>query len=551
MTASPASSATDVLVVGAGPTGLMAALQLARRGVACRLVDRLPERSDRSRALVVHARTLELLQRFGADAELVAAGRTAVAGTLYVRGREVARLELGDIGVDDTPFPFLLFVSQVETERALEAALQRAGVAVERPVALAGFTQDADGVTATLTHDGGRQESVRCRYLVGADGAHSAVRHGLGLRFDGEAYPQKFTLADGVIDGLEQRLHIFLGTGGGLVVLFPMKGEGRCRVLATRPGQIDGPGDPTLDELHALIAGVTGKALTLRDVTWLTTFRLHHRGVDRYGEGRVFVAGDAAHIHSPAGGQGMNTGIQDAENLAWKLAQVVHGRAPASLLASYGDERQPVGRKLLAYTDRLFTLGSSRNPLLIWARNLVVPRLAPRVFADRARRARVFRFASQLGIRYRRSPIVGEHASAAELVGGPAPGDRAPDAPVVRAGGEPDSLFGVFARGEYTLLVLPGDQPPDVALARTREALAGWRCSDLVFPVVVTRGPVDGPDPARVADPSGLLHARYGRPGGGGGLYLVRPDGHVGFRAGTTDPAALQAHVAAHFLPPR
>ena len=545
------ASATDVLIVGAGPTGLMTAVQLARRGVACRVIDRLPERSDRSRALVVHARTLELLQRFGAADDLLAAGRTALSGNLHVRGRLVARLPLGDIGVDDTPFPFLLFVSQVETERVLEDTLRRHGVAVERPVALVDFSQDQGGVTATLERDG-RREPVRCRYLVGADGSHSAVRHGLGLTFEGDAYPQRFMLADAAVDGdLEPGLHIFFGTGGGLVAFFAMRGERRFRVLGTRPGRDDATGDPPLAELQALVDSVCGRPLPLRDVTWLTAFRLHHRGVDRYGEGRVFVAGDAAHIHSPAGGQGMNTGIQDAENLAWKLALVLWGRAPTSLLASYHAERHPVGQKLLAYTDRLFTIGSSRNPAVIWLRNLVAPRLAPRVLAERSRRARVFRFVSQLGIRYRGSPIVGEDRSArAHFSGGPAPGERAPDAPILLADGASATLFAVLARAEFTLLVFPGARDPATALAAIRELMnKTWRLGDLVAPVVVSRGPVGGSDPARIGDPDGALHARYGLARGGDGLVLIRPDGYVAYR-GVTDCDALHAALTKLVLPP-
>src|ERR671921_2133114 len=245
----PSRSETDVLVVGAGPTGLVMAAELAARGVSGRIIDRAPIRSERSRALVVQARSLELLQKMGVADELVARGRRTIKATPFVEGRPAANLELGDIGVDDTPYPFLLFVSQAETERVLEEHLEGLGVKVERPVELLTFEEDAEGVYGRLRHEDGREENVRVRYIVGADGAHSVVRHTTGLSFKGDAYPQNFMLADLEIDweGDKDRLYFFLSRKG-LLVVFPLAGPSSYRLITTHVGYTPtDAGDPTLE----------------------------------------------------------------------------------------------------------------------------------------------------------------------------------------------------------------------------------------------------------------------------------------------------------------
>src|SRR5215213_6333796 len=412
----PSRSEIDVLVVGAGPTGLVMASELAARGVSGRIIDRAPVRSERSRALVVQARSLELLQKMGVADELVARGRRTIKATPFVEGRPAANLEFGDIGVDDTPYPFLLFVSQAETERVLEKHLESLGAKVERPVELLSFEGDAEGVSARLRHGDGRQETARVRYLVGADGAHSTVRHTLGLSFKGDAYPQDFVLADTEIDwsGEDDRLYFFLSRKG-LIAVFPLAGPSTYRLIATRAE--DAPldaGDPTLEEVQQLATELCPLPVRLYDPSWLARFRLHHRGVDSYRAGQAFVAGDAAHIHSPAGGQGMNTGIQDSYNLAWKLTLVIKGHAPDSILDSYHEERHPIGQRLLRTTDRMFNVAATHNPLAIELRNFLMPRVLPRVMGKRSLRARAFRFVSQLGIRYPDSPIVGEELDGAD-----------------------------------------------------------------------------------------------------------------------------------------
>jgi 2-polyprenyl-6-methoxyphenol hydroxylase-like FAD-dependent oxidoreductase len=478
------TDAVEVLIVGAGPTGLTLACELAARGVRFRLVDKAPQRSDKSRALVVHARTLEIFQRMGFADALVARGRTSV-GVL-----------------DDTPYPFLLFVSQAETEAALEQHLSALGGVVERGVEVTAIDEDCARFS-----DGTR---VRAGYIVGCDGAHSVVRHAAGLDFAGAAYDQDFVLGDVRLDwdGATDRLSLFLGRDGFLGI-FPMAGERRVRLIVARSDVDAGAGDPSLAELEALFRARTNRAATLTDPVWLARFRLHHRGVHRYRAGRLFVAGDAAHIHSPAGGQGMNTGIQDAWNLGWKLALAVQRRADDALLDSYGEERQPVGERLLRFTDRLFSVGTSTNPLVTAARDFLIPRVLPRLMATAGRRALLFRQLSELAIHYRSSPIVEDHRVG--FHGGPRAGDRAPDGAF---GGS--TLFSALRGPRFDLLAFGGAAP---TLAARHRLLVDVH---------------DFPAPSPLAQRYGLR---------GPGVYLLRPDGYVSFRRAGASGEGLNEHL--------
>ncbi|MGQ0505585.1 MAG: FAD-dependent monooxygenase [Myxococcaceae bacterium] len=504
----------EVLVVGAGPTGLTAALELKSQGVDCRLIDTAQRRSEHTRAIVVHARTLELLQRHRLASTLLSLGTTALGVSVRTKRGERARVKLEDLGVKDSPYPYVLFISQADTEKTLEAKLSQLGAQVEWGVTLEAVEQGAEGVVSTVRHANGRKEVIRSRFVVGADGAHSAVRKSLDLVLEGETYPQTFLLADAELSGETQpgMLTVFLGTEG-LLIIFPYKQPGRYRVMATRSSSNEA--EPTLQEFQALLNAATTTPPKIESASWLAQFRLHHRGVKRYSKGRIFLAGDAAHLHSPAGGQGMNTGIQDAVNLSWKLAMVLRGEATEGILESYHAERFPIGQQLLAVTDRMFSFLSGSNRTLVRLRNAIAPRLLPPLLARESMRARAFRFASQLAIRYRRSPLVEQRDQRL-----PRAGDRAPDAPMPRDGNLLERLDGFH----HTLLVFQnaGEKPG------TFSGLPGW-----ITPLIVTESAEPLRDRYDAHDPT---------------LILIRPDGHIAYRQTGLNTDALQTFLNARYV---
>jgi 2-polyprenyl-6-methoxyphenol hydroxylase-like FAD-dependent oxidoreductase len=545
------SSAIDVLVIGAGPTGLALAVQLQAFGARFRIIDRLHDRTRESRALGVQARTLELLQMFGLGEMLVARGNPNTRLKLYLEGRPVAVATLGDIGAVDTRFPFILFVSQAETEGVLTDHLVASGCAIERGIELVAFEVLNDGLECLLRRDDGRQERVHTRFLVGCDGAHSAVRKGSGISFEGGSYPQDFALGDVEADGpLEPNAVNAFAGGGGVAMFFPLGRPTTWRVIAmaaerqTEPqGSSSMPsiGDLSISELQALVDPPTGRAVRLRDPAWLTRFHLHHRQTASYRKGNVFLAGDAAHIHSPVGAQGMNTGIQDAWNLGWKLGLVTRGLADDRLLDSYEAERWPVGQFLLRYTDRLFstfTRAMSGRPLATWARRVVAPHVVPHLFGSDWVRRTAFAFVSELGIRYRKSPAVVEGEPRQRK--GPRAGDRLPDAEVL-VNGRSMYLQQTLA-GPHLALLLCGDPRQwdqselDRVRARYRHVMSTYGL-----------GPAgsDGP----LVDEQGQALARLGVRDAV--QYLVRPDGYIAFRAGGRTFEQLNHYLASWYRPAR
>jgi 2-polyprenyl-6-methoxyphenol hydroxylase-like FAD-dependent oxidoreductase len=524
----------DMLVVGAGPTGLTLAGQLAADGSRLRIIDRNLDRAYESRALAIQPRTLEVLAPLGISDDLVACGNRAVQLRIHA-GRRVVPVALFDIGAEDTAFPYLLFVSQAETERILGEYLASRDVVVERGTQLVHIRQMDEAVQCLLRHRDGREEAVRAAFVAGCDGAHSTVRQQAGIAFEGAAYPQTFVLADLEADGIEPgAAHVFLSRQG-MLFFFPLGRPATWRMLAMRPPTDTTPAEQpvTVDEVQALTdAYAEATRVRLRDPVWMTNFRLHNRGAAHYRVGRVFLAGDAAHIHSPAGAQGMNTGIQDAVNLGWKLAHVIAGVAPMELLDTYEPERAPIGANVLRFTDRAFTIATSTNPVVRFARTQIAPRLIPIVLRPKAGRRYGFRTISQLAITYRTSPL--SVTGPASRHRGPKPGDRLPDAPII-SNGQATTLHRLLGGTGWQLLLCgPGWPGRSAFLPGERTGLL--HCHQLTAP----------PHDATVASPKALQ--RLGFSPDETGVVLVRPDGHIGYRDTGTDLAGLDSYLK-HWLP--
>ncbi|MCO1593939.1 FAD-dependent monooxygenase [Micromonospora sp. RHAY321] len=504
--------------------------QLAALGVRVRVVDRSLDRVQESRALAIQPRTLEVLASLGVTDEMVAVGNRTVRMCLHARGR-ARTVPLFDLGLSGTAYPYLLFLSQAETERVLGEHLAAVGLDVERGVELVGLDGAVDGAVATLRHGDGRVERVATRYVVGCDGAHSAVRHLAGIGFEGAAYPQTFVLADLEADGLDTGMaHVFLSERG-MLFFFPLGHPATWRLLVMRPpAEVVAPDAPvTVDEVQALADTYTDATVRLRDPVWMTNFRLHHRAASRYRAESVFLAGDAAHIHSPAGAQGMNTGIQDAANLGWKLAQALRGGASSALLDTYGTERAPVGRMVLRFSDRAFTVATSTNPAVRFARTRIAPALIPVVLASRFVRASAFRRVSQLGITYRNSPLSVEGPRRSRT--GPRSGDRLPDVPLPGTGHASTLHRLTSTPGWHLLLCGPA---------------AAWHAGDTARLArdQLTVHRLVAPDATEAASTSAAQALRrLGLDPGAGGLVLVRPDGHIGYRAGGADLTGLIAYL--------
>jgi len=525
-----------VLIVGAGPTGLTLAAQLHALGAGVRIVDRQLDRVHESRALAVQPRTLEVLRTLGISQKLVARGNDAVQLRLHF-GEQVVPIRLFDVGLEDTAYPFLLFVSQAETEALLNEHLAEHGIEVERGVESVSVSRGEQEVTCTLRHRGGSTEQVRARYLVGCDGAHSSVRQHAGIPFEGGPYPHTFALGDLEVDGDLERdaAHAFIGAAG-ILLFFPLGRPATWRIAGIRPTvpgakeQGREPVEPALADLQTIANAFTGGRLRLRDPVWLTYFRLHHRHATRYRAGRVFLAGDAAHIHSPAGAQGMNTGIQDAWNLGWKLALVLNGVADEALLDSYEAERRPVGRLVLRFSDRATRIATSPGPLLRLLRTHVV-RLAPLALRSKRGRSLVYRTLSQLAIRYRHSPAVEEGQPAPRR--GPKAGDRLPDARIA-CDGQTFWLQEALATPTFHLLLCgpPADWDGN-HIAALQDRYAG---------LVVIHRLAREAAPTVLHDVDGQAYARLGVERAA--QFLVRPDGYVGYRSGGPDLNGLDRYLA-------
>jgi len=491
----------DVLIAGAGPTGLVLALWLARAGVRPRVIDKAPGPGLASRAMAVQARTLEFYRQLGVADGVVAGGLLMSGARFWDRGRLAALLPLGDIGAGISPFPMVLSYPQDDHERFLIERLCEAGVAVEWNTELVGLRQSADRVHARLRANGVETESEHA-YLCGCDGAHSAVRHALGVGFPGAKYDSRFYVADVAGEGWSPGSFVNVSLGRGTICLgFPVRRAGMVRFIGVLPAELAARDDLTFDDVRPISEQLLGLRTT--DVNWFSTYSVHHRVAEAFRVGRVFLSGDAGHVHSPAGGQGMNTGIGDAVNLAWKLAAVLRGTAAPAVLDSYEAERQRFARTLVASTDRAFGFlvgGGLRGWLM---RRVVMPRVLPLAVKVPAVRRAMFGLISQTRIEYRPSPLSVGGAGRVRA------GDRLPWL------GEPDN-FAPLASRDWQVHVYG-----EVGTAlREVAARAGLEVHRFAWSAACRR----------------VGFARDA-------INLVRPDGHVGFAARQTTMAGLTAYL--------
>jgi 2-polyprenyl-6-methoxyphenol hydroxylase-like FAD-dependent oxidoreductase len=483
---------------------------LHRLGIPFRIIDKTAEPGTTSRALVVHARTLELYRQVGLAEAVVERALRFTAANLWAGGRKAGRVVFGPMGEGLSPFPYMLIFPQDEHERLLIERLAEAGVRVERRTELLGFENGGGRLLARLRLPDGTVEDCEADYLAGCDGAHSTVREQSGIGFPGGTYSHLFYVADVQATGpvMNDELHVALDETDFLAV-FPLAGPGRARLIGTVRPEAQ-PQDDTLtwDDVGKDVIARLGVAV--ERVNWFSTYRVHHRVADQFRRRRAFLLGDAAHIHSPVGGQGMNTGIGDAVNLAWKLAAVLEGRAEPAMLDTYEPERIAFARRLVATTDRAFTVVTSPGRVARWLRVDVAPRLLPLLFRSAAFRRLMFRTVSQIAITYRGSSL--SEGRAGRVAGG----DRLPWIPADNF--RPlDSLdWQVHVYGE--------------AGAAVREACDRRGLALHSFPWQ-----------------SAVARAGLARDA----VYLVRPDGYVGLADASRTPATLEGYLDRRGIRPR
>jgi 2-polyprenyl-6-methoxyphenol hydroxylase-like FAD-dependent oxidoreductase len=535
-----------VLIVGAGPTGLMMASELVRHGIQCRIIDKAPEASGLSRALAIHARTLEIFEDLGIADRFVSAGVKAHGGSVYAGGKRIVHFTFSRL---NSRYNYALMLPQDQTEALLARHLESLGLKVERPAELIALAQDADSITATLRHSDGREERCRTEYVVGCDGAHSTVRHALNLGFEGAEYEESFALADIKVDSsMPDDEIVGFGSEKGVVFFFPIT-HGRYRLIADVESAH--PGEPTVEELQKIVDEKCHFNARLHDPNWTAYFKIHRRQATAYRVGRAFLAGDAAHIHSPAGGQGMNTGLQDAYNLAWKLALTMKGIVKPAVLESYAHERHAVGRQVLKTTNAMTQLMELRNPVVTAIRDRIVSAISStEIFQSMASRNM-----SELEVNYRDSPVVGEYHegifdSIALFGGGPRAGDRAPDAEGLRVGdGRPLRMFELLRGDNHKLLLFGGATGPDSAKVVSLAGDVASKYGRHVTVYLVTHGDapakIAGWDGAVIADADGGLHRAYHAVAPG--AYLIRPDGYIAYRSFPVEPNHLKEFLSRIF----
>jgi 2-polyprenyl-6-methoxyphenol hydroxylase-like FAD-dependent oxidoreductase len=499
----------QVLIVGAGPTGLVLALWLTKSGIPVRIIDKTDSPGTTSRALVFHARNLEFYHQLGIDRIAIERGIEFKRANLWLRGRRVGSVSFGDIGVPISPYQYALIYPQDLHEQMLVEQLAMLGVHVERSTELLNFVQAENEVRAEIRTKSGEVEVCQVTYLAGCDGAHSTVREKLGVGFPGGIYAETYYVADISGNGpvINGELSLALDDADFLAI-FPMKGEGRVRLVGTVRQEQDRQQELAWENVSQTI--IEHLKLNVDEVKWFSSYRVHHRVAAHFQKANVFLLGDAAHIHSPVGGQGMNTGVGDAINLAWKLAAVLKGDSPTSLLATYEPERITFARRLVATTDRAFAFVNARGPIATQVRTRIVPWLLPFLFRFTAVRRLMFKTISQTQIKYPNSAL--SRGPAGTIQGG----QRLPWVQFEDPSGRNSDNFSVLAARQWQVHCY-GGAPLSLQSMCDAQGLKLY-----VFPWNAE------------AQEAGLLK---------NAAYIIRPDGHIAIVDCQGDPGRIADYL--------
>ncbi|MGB2691135.1 MAG: FAD-dependent monooxygenase [Thermodesulfobacteriota bacterium] len=547
-----ANKDAEVLIVGAGPTGLTMACELLRNGITPRIIDKALAPTDKSKAFGIHPRTLELLENMGIVGTFLSQGNACNAFDMYNNGEPLASVKFDQI---ESKYPFVLMLAQSDTEKILHEHLLSYGVEVERNTELLRIKQTEDGVFATLRNQYGSRENSSYKYLVGCDGAHSITRHQLNFDFKGAPYPNYWLLADCNIDWEYPTFHlsVFIHPTG-VTAYFPLR-EDRGRLmfeLENAPVEEE-MALPVIDDVHRLMEERGIRHNGISDPNWLAYFKLHHRMVDKYSEGRVFLCGDAAHIHSPMGGQGMNTGMQDSYNLAWKLALVLKGKSPETLLESYNTERHKVGKEVVDLTHTATQVAIIHNPVLSVIRNTMIGVLSK----INPVQEKIVSTLAQLEFHYKESPIVDERWFESKEVEGYVPhghdlkaGERFKDYKLKTRDGSNSTLYDLLTGSEHELLIFTGAEPENMEIEEISKITESAKEYGTLIEIHLIIGskatPAGLPEvPSTWVDPDHEMHKDFGA--AKASLYLIRPDGYIAFRNQPASASDLKEYLVTIF----
>jgi 2-polyprenyl-6-methoxyphenol hydroxylase-like FAD-dependent oxidoreductase len=518
----------EVLIIGAGPTGLMMACQLAMRNISFRIIDKTQDHTTQSRALIIHARSLEIFQQMGISEKALQQGKIAKAVNLIVNGKRKLRFGLRDIGNNLTDFPFLLILEQSKTETILNNFLHRFGKQVERNTELLQFSQNQNAVISIIQNKNGGHETIETNWLIGADGAHSIVREHLAIPFLGKTYQQSLFVLDCEVNLNFPPDEMYLSFSDKTFAgFFPMT-NGRCRIIGLVPEEIRNKEEITFEEVNKTFAAQTHLNITLQNPLWISKYHSHHRVVSAFRKGNCFLTGDAAHIHSPVGAQGMNTGLQDAYNLAWKLASVIQRKANENLLNTYEDERIEIAKKLVRSTDRAFHFVTSENRFFKFYRMQVIPFIL-KLFLPIAQKISfikktAFLNISEIALNYRNSKLSQQDKYSFSNISLKS-GDRVPY----------NFLRKDFTSGiSFHLLLFSKNNLLEDVLGEFQNVCQSYDDNFIKINEVAFNNDTEN------------IYKQFGIKSDG--FYLIRPDSYIAYRSKTLDAEKLKRYLQTYYL---